>query len=94
MDSHRSGTQAPLFYLTLAKERQEAGTWELELGLKSPLGARVLVGLHTMCETLQDWLGLVGVSPGIRQGNASLGPDRWQEPRLFPKTFVNQESIF
>lgn len=52
MDSYQSGTQAPLFYLTLAKERQEAGTWELELGLKSPLGARVLVGLHTMCETL------------------------------------------
>lgn len=25
---------------------------------------------------------------GIKQGKASLNPDRWWEQRLFPKTFV------
>lgn len=30
-------TGSSFFYLTLAKERQEAGAWELELGLKSQL---------------------------------------------------------
>jgi hypothetical protein len=31
---------------------------------------------------------------GIRQGKASLDPDRWWEQRLFPKTSVKQDFIF
>lgn len=82
-----------VIWLLQKNRRQELG--ELKLGFKSPPDGELSLDYISCVKyhrTGRDsWESSLA---GIKQGKASLNPDRWWKQTLFPKTSVNQDFSF